>query len=225
MRFSFLFLLLVTSMSLTSCADSDGSSKNISYEHIIDEQNMTIDLDIKKYQENCSGEGQFRCPKEGDLIAFFETNQGKMDILLFPNEAPNIVKNFQSLANSNYYDGVIFHRVIKDFMIQGGDPTGSGRGGESFGGGVIDDEISEILEYKRGSLAMANRGPNTNGSQFFVIHQDYPLPKLYALFGQTLSGFSAIDTIANTKTEVFDKPANDMIISRLRVYSVTNIRL
>src|ERR1700732_4797321 len=113
--------------------------------------------------------------------AVVETNKGTIRFELLEADAPRTTENFITLAEPSYYDGIIFHRVIKGFMIQGGDPTGTGRGGESAWGGKFNDEIDRSAEvyqgrYKAGTVAMANAGPNTNGSQFFIMHVDYPLP-------------------------------------------------
>ena len=115
---------------------------------------------------------QTALPTKGDLTAIMHTNMGDIKIKLFPNEVPKTVKNFVELAKSGYYNGIIFHRVIKDFMIQGGDPTGTGMGGQSIYGEKFEDEFNENLHNIRGALSMANAGPNTNGSQFFIVQAD-----------------------------------------------------
>ncbi len=115
---------------------------------------------------------QTNAPQKGDLVAIMHTNMGDIKIKLFPNEVPNTVKNFAELAKKGYYNGIIFHRVIKDFMIQGGDPTGTGMGGESIYGEKFEDEFDMKLHNLRGALSMANAGPNTNGSQFFIVQAD-----------------------------------------------------
>ncbi len=112
---------------------------------------------------------QTALPVKGDLTAIMHTNMGDIKIKLFPNEVPKTVKNFVELSKSGYYNGIIFHRVIKDFMIQGGDPTGTGMGGSSIYGEKFEDEFNENLHNVRGALSMANAGPNTNGSQFFIV--------------------------------------------------------
>lgn len=112
---------------------------------------------------------QLEQPKSGDTIAIMTTNRGIIKIKLFPEQCPKTVENFIEHAKSGYYEGIIFHRVINDFMIQGGDPTGSGRGGESIWGGSFEDEFDIGLHNLRGALSMANSGPNTNGSQFFIV--------------------------------------------------------
>jgi peptidyl-prolyl cis-trans isomerase B (cyclophilin B) len=112
---------------------------------------------------------QTQAPQQGDLVAVMHTNMGDIKIKLFPEEVPATVQNFVELAKKGYYNGIIFHRVIKDFMIQGGDPRGNGTGGESIWGHPFKDEFSGDLHNIRGALSMANAGPNTNGSQFFIV--------------------------------------------------------
>ena len=112
---------------------------------------------------------QLNAPVSNDLVAIMKTNKGDIKIKLFPKEAPKTVENFTTHAKNGYYNGLIFHRVIKDFMIQGGDPTGTGMGGESIWGRSFEDEFDPALHNLRGALSMANAGPNTNGSQFFIV--------------------------------------------------------
>jgi cyclophilin family peptidyl-prolyl cis-trans isomerase len=132
---------------------------------------------------------------------------------LFASEAPNTVNNFVALARDGYYEGVIFHRVIPGFMIQGGDPTGSGRGGPGYR--FADEPVKR--QYLRGTLAMANAGPNTNGSQFFVMHADYPLPPNYTIFGKLSAGEEVVDTIANAPRGAQDRPNNPVEIRSIRI--------
>lgn len=115
---------------------------------------------------------QLAKPGIEDTVAVMHTTMGDIKILLFPEEAPKTVENFVTHANNGYYNGIIFHRVIKDFMIQGGDPTGTGMGGESIWGKSFKDEFSPLLHNYRGAICMANSGPNTNGSQFFIVQAD-----------------------------------------------------
>ena len=115
---------------------------------------------------------QTNLPSKGDTVAIMHTNMGDIKIKLFVDEVPRTTKNFIELSKKGYYNGIIFHRVIKDFMIQGGDPTGTGMGGESIYGEKFEDEFSVKLHNVRGSLSMANAGPNTNGSQFFIVQAD-----------------------------------------------------
>lgn len=112
---------------------------------------------------------QTRAPQQGDIVATMKTTLGDIKILLFPDAAPKAVENFVTHAKNGYYNGIIFHRVIPDFMIQGGDPTGTGRGGESIWGRSFEDEFSVDYHNIRGALSMANAGPGTNGSQFFIV--------------------------------------------------------
>ena len=112
---------------------------------------------------------QLEAVKSGDIVAVMHTNMGDIEIKLFPEQAPKTVENFTTHAKNDYYNGIIFHRVIKDFMIQGGDPTGTGMGGESIWGRSFEDEFTPELHNLRGALCMANAGPNTNGSQFFIV--------------------------------------------------------
>lgn len=127
-------------------------------------------------------------------IAKLTTNKGAISVELFAKEAPNAVNNFVFLAKEGFYDGTKFHRIVKHFMIQGGDPQGDGTGGPGYT--FPDEPISR--DYKRGIVAMANRGPDTNGSQFFIMLKDNDLPKQYVIFGQVTSGLDVIDKIAQT---------------------------
>lgn len=148
-----------------------------------------------------------------------ETNKGKIVFETYNSDAPKASKNFIDLANKGFYNGVIFHRVIKGFMIQGGDPTGTGMGGPGY---TFADELNPNTEsykigYKRGVVAMANAGPNTNGSQFFIMHADYPLPHNYTIFGHVLEGIEVVDAIANTKTGANDRPVENIVINKVTV--------
>jgi cyclophilin family peptidyl-prolyl cis-trans isomerase len=148
--------------------------------------------------------------------ATIRTTKGDITARLFADEAPATVNNFVFLAREGFYDGVIFHRVISGFMIQGGDPTGTGRGGPGY---RFDDELgaSRSRGYKMGTLAMANAGPNTNGSQFFIMHQDYGLPPQYSVFGKTIDGQDVVDDIASVATGPGDKPLEDVVISTIEI--------
>jgi cyclophilin family peptidyl-prolyl cis-trans isomerase len=132
--------------------------------------------------------------------ATIETNKGTVTVELFPSDAPNTVNNFVCLAEDGYFDGTPFHRIVKGFVIQGGDPTGTGMGGPGY---RFDDE-PVARDYERGILAMANAGPNTNGSQFFIVLEDLrgKLPKNYTIFGQVTEGMDVVDAIADTPTSV-----------------------
>ncbi len=160
-------------------------------------------------------------------IVTIETNQGTIELELFSKDAPITTENFLSLINKGYYNGVMFHRVIKDFMIQGGDPTGTGRGGPGY---TFDDELnadspSYQRGYVRGTLAMANSGPNTNGSQFFIMHKNYDLPHKYTIFGQVTKGIEVVDKIANSKTNSEDKPLENVIMNKVYLGSTTSSQI
>ena len=138
----------------------------------------------------------------GGRHAAIETDHGTIEIEFFEAAAPKAVENFRLLAEHGYYDGLTFHRIVKGFMIQGGDPAGNGTGGESAWGGTFEDEIDQnsVLYrdgYRRGIVAMANAGPDTNGSQFFIMHGDYPLTPNYVIFARVTAGDTVVDTIGN----------------------------
>jgi len=154
-----------------------------------------------------------------DKIKFFaniKTTMGDMEIELFPDEAPKTVENFVELAKKDYYKGVIFHRVIENFMIQGGDPTGTGRGGESAWGGKFKDEFTPKLTFdKPGILAMANAGPGTNGSQFFItLAPTAWLNNHHTIFGKVVSGMEVLIAIGKTKTKN-DRPITNVVINEV----------
>jgi peptidylprolyl isomerase len=148
--------------------------------------------------------------------ATMETSMGTMVIALDPIAAPTAVNNFVFLANYHYYEGVIFHRIIKGFVIQGGDPTGTGRGGPGY---RFPDELPPPGRYEIGSLAMANAGPDTNGSQFFIISgpQGQQLPPSYSLFGKVVKGLDVIEQIQSVKTGSGDRPVEDVVIEKVTV--------
>ena len=155
-------------------------------------------------------------------IARIETNMGTIRFELLEEDAPKTTENFRLLAERGKYDGVIFHRVIKGFMIQGGDPDGTGRGGQSAWGGRFDDEINRSSElyrgaYARGTVAMANAGPNTNGSQFFIMHADYGLPPSYTKFGRVIEGQDVVDAIATAPTQPGDRPKTDVVMEKVTI--------
>lgn len=178
-------------------------------------------------------------------VATVKTNKWDFAIKLFPKQAPKTVENFLGLVAKNYYDGIIFHRVIKDFMIQGGDPTGTGMGGQSLWGAPFEDEFSNELFNIRGALSMANAGPATNGSQFFIVQNQnmpaqmeeqmvaagYPkeiieayrqggtpwLDHRHTVFGQVVSGMEIVDEIANVETGIQDKPVEDVVIKTIEI--------
>ena len=158
--------------------------------------------------------------KEKMEVAVIKTNMGTIELELFPKEAPKAVENFTKLANEGYYDGVIFHRVIDNFMIQGGDPTGTGRGGESIWGKPFKDEFSPNLKFDQpGLLAMANAGPGTNGSQFFITLAPTPwLNNHHTIFGKVINGMDVVQAIGKVQTsKPYDKPVKDVVMEKVTV--------
>ena len=161
--------------------------------------------------------------------AVIATDKGEIEIAFFAADAPKTVENFRLLAERGYYNGLTFHRIVKGFMIQGGDPKGDGSGGESAWGGTFGDEIvreSPLYQrgqgYKRGIVAMANRGPDTNTSQFFILHQDYPLPPAYTIFARVTRGMEVVDALAEVPTKRgFDggmsQPVTPPVIKRVTI--------
>lgn len=146
--------------------------------------------------------------------AVLDTNKGEIIIEFYPAEAPQAVNNFLFLAAEGFYDDVVFHRVIKDFMIQGGDPTGTGRGGPGY---QFRDEFHSKTTYQRGTVAMANAGPHTNGSQFFICHRDVGLPNQYTIFGEVTAGMDVVDAIATAPTGAQDRPHDDVVIRSVKI--------
>jgi peptidyl-prolyl cis-trans isomerase B (cyclophilin B) len=149
--------------------------------------------------------------------ATMHTNHGPIELELFDGDAPKTVENFVKLSQDGYYDGLVFHRVIKDFMIQGGCPQGTGTGGPGY---EFEDEINDH-KIVRGALAMANRGPNTNGSQFFIVTTDAApwLDGKHTVFGEVRSGMEAVDSIEATETGAQDRPTEDAVIERVEVHA------
>ena len=182
----------------------------------------------------------------GEVLVEMNTTLGAIKIKLFPEHAPKTVENFLGHAKSGYYNGIIFHRVITDFMIQGGDPTGTGMGGQSIWGGSFEDEFNDQLFNLRGALSMANAGPNTNGSQFFIVQMQhtpnnmvqqmeqagYPkeiieeyaknggtpwLDFKHTVFGHVVEGMDVVDKIATVEKDMRDKPKEDVKIESITV--------
>ncbi|WP_142959889.1 peptidylprolyl isomerase [Enterococcus durans] len=188
---------------------------------------------------------QLNLANEKGPKAVIKTNRGEITVQLFPELAPKTVKNFIELAKKGYYDDVIFHRVIPDFMIQGGDPTGTGMGGESIYGESFEDEFSRELFNLRGALSMANSGPNTNGSQFFIVNNEnvpanmlgqlegagFPaeiieaykkggtpwLDFRHTVFGHVVDGMNTVDEIANAQRGPQDRPVHDVVIETIEI--------
>ncbi|HEV3269489.1 MAG TPA: peptidylprolyl isomerase [Candidatus Rhabdochlamydia sp.] len=152
-------------------------------------------------------------------IVIFETSLGIIELKLFPNIAPKACENFLGLVKEKKYDGTIFHRVIKEFMIQGGDPKGNGTGGESIWGKKFEDEVTPEKTFnKKGLLAMANSGPNSNGSQFFITTKDtHWLDMKHTIFGEVVSGYETVEKIERSKTDRSDKPLEEIKIIKASI--------
>jgi cyclophilin family peptidyl-prolyl cis-trans isomerase len=192
-------------------------------------QNNQANNEQSSQSENINNNSQIS-PKEGSAsavknmshIIVIKTNMGEIRFSTYDADAPKTVENFITLANKGFYDNVIFHRVIDGFMIQGGDPTGTGRGGPgySFADELDSQTESYKLGYAKGTVAMANAGPNTNGSQFFIMVADKALPHDYTIFGKVLSGQDVADAIARTKTDTDDKPILPITMQKVTVLNV-----
>ena len=178
----------------------------------------------------CCGRPETRNPKvppgaksSGGSRAVIATDKGEIEIELFQNEAPKAVENFRLLAEHGYYDGLTFHRIVKGFMIQGGDPQGDGKGGESAWGGTFEDEINPASAiyrrgYRRGIVAMANSGPNTNGSQFFITVGPAPhLNGKHTIFGSVVEGLDVAVKISEVPVGPANRPRSDVMINRILI--------
>lgn len=192
--FSFLFIAVIF-----GCKDSNSSGNN------------TLNKQENNTMMQTTG-------SDSMLVAIIQTTMGTIEIELFEKQTPKTVENFAGLAKKGYYNGVIFHRVIDNFMIQGGDPTGTGRGGESLWGGKFEDEIVPALKHDiPGILSMANAGPNTNGSQFFITIVPTPwLDGKHTVFGQVINGMDIVYNIGKVATsKPGDKPEVDVIMEKV----------
>lgn len=176
-------------------------------------KNLTTDVETKTQSSN-----QINNQNMKNLITI-KTNFGEIQFETYDADAPKAVNNFITLTNKGFYDGLTFHRVIKGFMIQGGDPNGNGTGGPGY---QFEDELNPETEsyqagYQKGMVAMANSGPNTNGSQFFIMLENNPLPNNYTIFGKVVKGQEVVDKIGDTKTDSSDKPLTPVIIEKVYV--------
>ena len=204
------FLILFV-LTLVFCGGNSEAENNI-------EVNETTEVTEMTYDKTYTSPPVMTINVESSYTAEIETSSGSITIDLFTDVAPNTVNNFVTLSNDGYYNDVIFHRVIKGFMIQGGDPSGTGHGDMGkYPGYDFEDELENPMNYERGIVAMANRGPNTNGSQFFIMHADYPLPYQYTIFGKVTEGLETVDAIANVQTGENDKPVDDIVILSVKI--------
>jgi len=171
---------------------------------------------LNNVNSNISDRGYFSMI-DSITVAIIKTNMGTIEVELFAEQTPKTVENFVGLAEKGYYNGIIFHRVIKDFMLQAGDPTGTGSGGASFWGGKFEDEfVSDLKHDTPGMLSMANAGPNTNGSQFFITLVPTPwLDGKHTVFGKVINGMDVVYAIGKVETVAGDKPVDEVVMEEV----------
>ena len=209
-----IYKFLIFSLFISACGSNE--VEEISETTVQDNKGESTMSDEKVY----SSMPEMIIDQNKSYTAVIQTSMGDLTVEFFSDTAPVTVNNFVSLSNDGYYDNIIFHRVISGFMIQGGDPSGTGHGEYGkFPGYTFEDELNNQQPYEKGILAMANAGPNTNGSQFFIMHVDYPLPYQYTIFGKVTDGLDVIDTIASVQTAEGDKPVEDVVILGVTVSS------
>lgn len=243
-------LLVMGLLLITGCAkDPNDPTSDVYDENYNDHK--SIDTNDSNEDDVAAPEGynykkQFELPDEGEEVAIMTTNYGVIKVRLFEAVAPKAVENFMTHSKNGYYDGLTFHRVMEDFMIQGGDPDGTGRGGESIYGKNFEDEFSKYILPYRGALCMANSGSNTNGSQFFIMQMsrvadgaDVTLEQAgwpeevientmqygaahwlffeHTTFGQVYEGMDVVDLIAAVDTDMNDKPVEDVIVESIEI--------
>lgn len=195
-------------MALAGCSSSNGSSTDGSENGGESQEDSGLSeeetQEYQAYLDNLASQGdtitQLDPPAQGEEIAVMHTSMGDIKIKFFPEEAPKAVENFKTLAKEGYYDGITFHRVINDFMIQGGDPTGTGSGGESMYGEYFEDEFSPNLYNFRGALSMANAGPNTNGSQFFIVQAKTVTEGYWDYIDEIVAEYGTENVLYNSQT-------------------------
>lgn len=209
-----IYRFLIISLFISACGSNE--VEEITETTIQDNKGESTMSDEKVY----SSMPEMSIDQSKSYTAVIQTSMGDLSVEFFSDTAPITVNNFISLSNDGYYDNIIFHRVISGFMIQGGDPSGTGHGEYGkFPGYTFEDELNNQRPYEKGILAMANAGPNTNGSQFFIMHVDYPLPYQYTIFGKVTAGLDVIDSIASVQTAEGDKPVEDVVILGVTVSS------
>lgn len=217
----FLLVLLVFSIVLSGCAQKDSGQAD----QLTEDSSIGGQLSVSQPGDNpTTNQTTTNMPDTAPATidqtkaytAIMHTDQGDIEIALNAKATPITVNNFVTLAKKSFYNNTIFHRIIKGFMIQGGDPRGDGTGDPGY---KFDDEPF-TGEYKRGTIAMANAGPNTNGSQFFIMHADYPLPKNYVIFGQVTKGLNVVDKIAESPVKVGLSGEQSTPITPVKVLSI-----
>ena len=241
-----IILCVFTLLFLSACGNSTTETEKMNKKETTKEESVvTTDTDTQQKDEITTYPQLSTEVAENEALVQMNTSLGAIQIKLFPEEAPKAVENFLTKAEEGYYDGVIFHRVIADFMVPGGDPTGTGAGGESIYGEPFEDEFTMNLFNLNGALSMANAGPNTNGSQFFIVQAPpqagiaqqlikggwpeeiakayeehggtYHLDQKHTVFGQVIEGMDVVNEIANMETGENDKPVKDVVIQSIEV--------
>lgn len=222
-----IFFAVLLIMALTACAKSPEKEISDNYNDgtpAVDAASIPTKTDDAKPAVESSNPtsimtfNQTDKPAKGEQIVVMKTSMGTIKLRFFPDKAPLAVENFLGHAAAGYYDGVTFHRVIPGFMIQGGDPKGNGTGGESIWGKEFKNETSPALTHIRGALSMANAGPDTNGSQFFIVQKDSQfLDGGYSIFGQAFEGLDVVDQIVNVKRDGSDKPLTPVKMEKVTV--------
>ena len=215
----FAFILITSIMLIINCSGEESVEKN----NIQDEKQNNSNQGVNMSNESSNLPFEM-VDQNKSFTAVLNTNKGSMTFELFASESPVTVSNFVALSNAGFYDNVIFHRIIQGFMIQSGDPTGTGRGGPDyrFGDELTNTQPPLDRKYVRGTLAMANAGPNTNGSQFFIVHADAPLPPNYTIFGILSDGSDTLDAIASTSVTTGESgetssPTEEIIIQSINI--------
>ena len=205
------YLYLIIILFISCSTQEEVVNNNIEIENI----EMEIEMNEDKVYTSVP---EMNIDLNKKYTALIKTNMGDISIEFFTNDAPLTVNNFINLSKDGYYNDVIFHRVINGFMIQGGDPSGTGHGEMGkYPGYKFEDELNNKQPYEKGILAMANAGPNTNGSQFFIMHVDYPLPYQYTIFGKVTDGLDIVDKIASVETAEGDRPVSDVVIESIEI--------
>ena len=205
------YLYLIIILFISCSTQEEVVNNNIEIENI----EMEIEMNEDKVYTSVP---EMNIDLNKKYTAVMKTNMGDISVEFFTNDAPLTVNNFINLSKDGYYNDVIFHRVINGFMIQGGDPSGTGHGEMGkYPGYKFEDELNNKQPYEKGILAMANAGPNTNGSQFFIMHVDYPLPYQYTIFGKVTDGLDIVDKIASVETAEGDRPVSDVVIESIEI--------